>query len=140
MTDAELAACHLTWDELACRDDARTPYPAEWRNGRLRILADTFASLRRALGDRPLTVTCGYRTPAHNAGLKGAAPDSQHVRGRALDVALPRGMAVEEFHAAVRDWAASGQAPDLGAVGYYARFVHIDIRPRRITTWGRCRA
>jgi uncharacterized protein YcbK (DUF882 family) len=38
--------------------------------------------------DRPLIVRSGYRTPATNAHIEGAARDSQHVEGRALDFAV----------------------------------------------------
>lgn len=138
MSDAELARQHLTWDELACEDESRTPYPERWRSTRLPVLARTFASLRRALGGRPLTVTCGYRTPEHNATVPGSVPDSQHIQGRALDVARPVDMSIRDFHALVRLW--SETEPRLGAVGYYANFVHIDTRPRPVATWGRCRA
>ncbi|MYE06345.1 MAG: DUF882 domain-containing protein [Chloroflexi bacterium] len=137
--DAELAERHLSYRELACHDEVRTPYPAHWRRTRLPPLADTFESLRKFLGGQPLAVRSAYRSPAHNRSV-GGARNSQHVEGRAIDVALPRGMSATEFHQAVRRWSESGEAPQLGAVGYYGTFVHIDTRPRRIATWGRCLA
>ncbi len=140
MTAAQLRECHLTEYEIACHDVAHTPYPARWRESRLPHLVLTFASLRQALGDRPLTVTSGYRTPEFNRRQPGALPNSQHVQGRALDVAQPAWLTVQQFHAAVREWAASGDAIFLGAVGYYEDFVHIDTRLRHVATWGRCLA
>ena len=119
---------HLTWAELACHDVARTPYPARWRQSRARRLATVFEAIRHACGDHPLRVLSGYRTPAHNRAV-GGARNSQHVQGRAIDLAPPRGWSVKRFHAVVR--AVASEDPRIGAVGYYRWGVHVDIRARR---------
>ena len=119
---------HLTWTELACHDAARTPYPVRWRTSRAGRLARVFEAIRHACGDRPLRVLSGYRTPAHNRTV-GGARHSQHVQGRAIDLAPPRGWTVERFHAVVR--AVAREHARIGAVGYYRWGVHVDIRTRR---------
>ena len=136
MTDVELTKRHLTYDELACHDKDRTPYPTAWRKTLLPHLADTFASLRQELGNRPLKISSGYRTPEYNAKVGGVG-NSWHIQGRALDIERPKDITEEEFHAKVKAWVAKDIAPHLGAVGYYSGFVHIDTRPRRIITWSR---
>ena len=37
-------------------------------------------------GNRPLIVSSGYRTKAINASIKGAAPSSNHMLGKAVDI------------------------------------------------------
>ena len=119
---------HLTWAELGCHDAARTSYPVRWRQRRARRLAAVFEAIRHACGDHPLRVLSGYRTPAHNRGV-GGARHSQHVQGRAIDLAPPRGWTVTGFHAVVRAVARADRK--IGAVGYYRWGVHVDIRARR---------
>ena len=119
---------HLTWAELACHDVARTPYPARWRQSRAGQLTRVFEAIRHACGDHPLRVLSGYRTPAHNRSV-GGARHSQHVQGRAIDLAPPRGLTVTGFHAVVR--AVARENPRIGAIGYYRWGVHVDIRSRR---------
>ena len=121
-------SAHLTWRELACHDDACTAYPAEWRDNRALVLAAVFEALRRACGARPLRVLSGYRTPHHNRAV-GGTRRSQHVEGRAIDVAPPVGTTAQLFHAHVRDLARTDLR--VGGVGYYGWGVHIDTRPRR---------
>ncbi len=122
----DLAPYHLSYDELACHDAARTPYPRQWRETRLPGLAATFENLRQHCGNGPLMVLSAYRTPEHNAAV-GGRPHSQHIEGRALDVANPRDMNARDFHGRAREWAKT--APDLRGLGYYRWGVHLDIRP-----------
>lgn len=123
---------HLTWAELACKDEARTPYPAEWRAApdRLPRLVEAFEALRALVG-APLVVDSGYRTPAHNASVPRAAKRSQHMEGRALDLVPPDGWTVARLREAA-------ESIDLiTGIGTYATFLHIDVRPgRRVRWWG----
>jgi uncharacterized protein YcbK (DUF882 family) len=68
-----------------------------------------------------ITLTSGYRTPERNRTIEGAAPNSQHICGRAADIVLP-GIA----HDRVRDAAEIAGAPGLGR---YAEFTHLDVGP-----------
>jgi zinc D-Ala-D-Ala carboxypeptidase len=88
---------------------------------------DALQRLRNALG-KPINVTSAYRSPAHNATLRGAAPNSQHLEGAAFDVWM-NNHDPEAFEKAAR-------AQGFRGFGYYPRsgFMHIDIGPAR--TWG----
>jgi uncharacterized protein YcbK (DUF882 family) len=68
----------------------------------------------------PLVVTSGFRTAKTNVSLEGAARNSMHLYGRAVDVYLPG--------IPVRDVARLGQYFQRGGVGFYPDngFVHLD--------------
>lgn len=129
----------LSWVELACKDG--TPYPAEWRRSRAVPLALEFEIIRRACGNRPITILSGYRTEAHNRKV-GGARNSQHVQGRALDLRPPGTMSVSEFYYKILTVADEYESKIKG-VGLYPTFVHIDTRPSDfIVKWtgGRAKA
>jgi len=138
-------SAHLSWAELACHDAARTPYPLAWRSTRAVALAAVFEYLRARAGNRPLPVLSGYRTEAHNRAI-GGARHSQHVQGRALDLKPPTGQSVAAFGRLVRVCAdelrAAGAAYQIGGIGYYPTFLHVDTRPGPLVVWhgGRRRA
>ena len=83
-------------------------------------LLDGLDGMREAIG--PLTLSCAYRCPAHNAEV-GGVPNSQHVQGCAADVLLPDGMTVDELAAVAERCGADG-------IGRYwsQGFVHVDTR------------
>lgn len=130
---------HLSWAELACHDATHTPYPMEWRNERAIVLADEFEAIR-ALCGLPLTVLSGYRTTDWNHHVGGAV-NSQHIRGRAIDIRCP-GKTIEWLENRVRTRIYTpGSA--IHGLGIYPTFIHFDIRPgTRLATWngGRSRA
>jgi len=68
-----------------------------------------------------ITLTSGYRTPERNRTIEGAAPHSQHIRGRAADIVLP-GIG----HGRVAEAAEIAGAPGLGR---YLGFTHLDVGP-----------
>ena len=78
---------------------------------------------------RPFHVISGYRSPETNAKLrkrgKGAAKNSYHIQGKAVDIRLPgyRTSVLRRTAFKLRK----------GGVGYYPhqRFVHIDVGPIR---------
>jgi hypothetical protein len=124
---------HLSWNELACKDTTRTPYPLDWRATRLPLLVREFEAVRAAMGaavgrEVPLRVLSAYRTRAYNAAI-GGAPKSQHCEGRALDITPMDGgpAALELLRQVVLARAKSVLA--LRGVGFYPGFVHIDVRP-----------
>jgi hypothetical protein len=120
--------------ELACSDRARTPYvqglmreqgPSKQEaRARAKQLASRLERLRRLGGDRPLLITSAFRTKAYNATLSGAATNSAHTRGFAVDTPPPRGVSLMQHRAHVLE------AFECG-VGYYPRgrgyFVHGDF-------------
>lgn len=93
----------------------------------VRLLA-MLDELRERFG-QPLLVTSGYRSPGHNQRV-GGAPDSQHLLGRAADLAPSN----RDNLPLLRDLALE---LDFPGVGYYpARgFVHVDVRLGSPARW-----
>ena len=109
---------HFTWAEFACQDAQKTPVPPNLRTNTIR-LCWLLEKLRHQLGDVPISIDLGYRTPAHNRQVGGAA-DSRHMHGDAADF----------FVAQVDRWIAHGTAggPNRRARG---REPHLRQRGRR---------
>ena len=86
------------------------------------LLMDMLDALREKVGG-PLHLTCVCRCQEHNDSIKGSVPNSQHVQGKAADVAVPDGMTVDEL---------AELAIEIGFDGigrYYDQdFVHCDVR------------
>ncbi len=129
-------SAHLTWDELRCHDRLRTCYPIDWRTDPTRLpkLAAAFEAVR-ALWGLPLRVLSAFRTAAYNRQV-GGRPRSQHLEGRALDLAPPGDLTAHVFFEAVVALATA--QPTLGirfVQGYGTRgFVHLDVRPAETVT------
>ena len=130
MTEPTGPSPHLTWTELSCHDEIRTPYPLDWRASRAPSLARAFERVRAAAGGHPLKVLSAYRTPEWNK-LIGGAEHSQHCQGRALDLAAPDTMSVRTFYSLI-----IALAPDTDiryVEGYPEQgFVHLDVRPSAV--------
>lgn len=126
MTSLHGPSPHLSWDELACHDASRTPYPAAWRLSRAVPLATEFEIIRAAVG-LPLRIGSGYRTPAHNTAI-GGAPRSQHVQGRALDLYPPDDWRPSRLLEVVVAYARQDDSR-IRYVEQYPWGVHFDIRP-----------
>ena len=79
-----------------------------------------------------VNLNSGYRNPAHNATLKGAAPDSRHVHGDAADLASgPR-----TWQSISRDGKACQACVEpLRLIGNSASHVHVDWREKCPTSW-----
>lgn len=123
---------HLTWVELSCKDG--TPYPEHWRLSRAIPLAVEFERVRLLLAC-PIRILSAYRTPAYNSRIRGAARNSQHLHGRALDLATPADKTVAQLLAAVLT-IARRPGSRIRGVGEYSWGVHIDIRPGdRLVRW-----
>jgi hypothetical protein len=111
--------------------------------------------LREAVAG-PIIITSGFRSPGHNAAIGGAS-QSQHIFGRATDVANSAHTGYQLFQKAAVIRPREVVVPDgkggkksvlvaLGGLGLYApyknrgSFIHVDTRPRvggRIVTWYR---
>lgn len=74
-----------------------------------------------------IIIQSGYRTPEHNATLKNAATNSEHVKGNAADIRIP-GVQVEDLNRLAL-------AIGVGGVGAYPRngFIHVDVG--RVRKW-----
>lgn len=72
------------------------------------MLPDICYKLDRAreLFGNPIELTCGYRSPEHNAEI-GGVPDSAHTKGMAADIKAP----IDPFQREKLCWA-------LGAAGF----------------------
>lgn len=123
------------------RDGAKQLAPAfkvrefRCRDGSDTIMVDqTLVVLLQAIREhfgKPITITSGYRTAAHNAAV-GGAKSSQHLLGRAADIQV-QGVSVEDVAAY-----AESLMPALGGVGRYPvkagrakGWVHVDTRPNK---------
>ena len=123
------------------KDGARQLAPAfkvrefRCRDGSDAIMIDqTLVVLLQAIREhfgKPVTITSGYRTAAHNTAV-GGAKSSQHLLGRAADIQVQ-----DTDPLAVAAYAES-LMPGWGGVGRYpvkpgrARgWVHVDTRPNK---------
>ncbi len=131
----EWASDHFRWDELACHDKGRTPYPADYRDDpeKLPKLLRVLECIRRVCcGNTAVMLDSVYRTWAHNRAV-GGAKQSQHVAGTAADLRSLAVAVAELFQAIV---ALARTQPDLGiryVKGYANRagarigWVHVDV-------------
>jgi zinc D-Ala-D-Ala carboxypeptidase len=55
----------------------------------VRRLMYKLEAMRVKIGNRPITITSGFRSVAHNDQTPGAAKDSQHTYGTAADMVVP---------------------------------------------------
>lgn len=114
---------HFCVREFACRDGSDAVYVDD-------ELVAVLQALRSYFG-RPVIVTSGYRTAAHNRAVGGSA-HSQHLYGRAADVRIA-GVSVERA-ASVAETLLAGR----GGIGRYppgpgrkTGWLHLDVRSRK---------
>ena len=81
---------------------------------RLQVVRDT--------QNKPVRITSGWRTFAHNKQV-GGARHSYHLKGMAADIQV-LGMSSEKVQAFLESWS--------GGMGCYSTFTHLDIRPNRV--------
>lgn len=81
-------------------------------------LANRLQVIRDMLG-KPVIITSGYRSPAHNRQV-GGVENSYHTRGMAVDITVA-GMTPGEVQAFLKNWS--------GGLGSYKTHTHLDIRP-----------
>lgn len=97
-------------------------------------LVENLEALRKAAGDKPVTVHSGYRDPSKNAATPNAAKDSQHTHGTAADIHIGD-MSVDEMYALAQT------IPGFkdGGIGVYPNanppYIHVDVRGQK-ARWG----
>lgn len=116
---------HFSLAEFASHDGK--PYPTEWIQPRLIVLCRLLEKVRAAFSGKPITIVSGYRSPAHNRTV-GGAQKSQHMEGRAADVKVA-GVPPAEVHKKILAMYQAGELPELGGIGVYPSWVHVDVRP-----------
>ena len=117
--------------EFACRDG--TFYPEEW-DARWTLLVLKLCDPIRRMWGSPLTVVSGYRTQAYNDSLLASghhpAANSQHINGMAADLSpghIEGRDSVSELHEMVLRSYDVGQLPQLGGLGIYPTWIHVDV-------------
>lgn len=109
--------------EFRCKDGTDTVMVDETLTVVLQCIREHFG--------KPVTITSGYRTAAHNAAV-GGAKSSQHLLGRAADIRV-QGVSVEDVAAYAEslmpDWGGVGRYP--AKAGHAAGWVHVDTRAEK---------
>lgn len=67
---------------------------------------------------RPITVLSAYRTVETNKQTEGAAENSMHIKGRAVDISIPG--------VSARSLAEIARRKGAGGIGIYRNSIHID--------------
>lgn len=83
--------------------------------------------IRERIG-KPIIVNSGVRCKQHNVNVGGAVA-SQHLEGKAADLACPSGSTPAEMAAIAEEL-----MPNSGGIGIYSWGIHIDNRPNK-TRW-----
>lgn len=91
----------------------------------LKATAEGMEQVRKLLGDKPIVISSGYRSPALNAVVRGAK-GSQHCLGEAVDFTCP---AYGTPDAVMRAVLASGIQYDQ-IIKEFGAWVHISFGPR----------
>ena len=136
---------HFKLKDFACHDG--TPYPEEWIQERLVPHCLMLEKIRTRTGNQWIIVDSGFRTIAYDTviwerskkdGTVAPPTSSQHPKGRASDdkhaTLLPH-----EFFNIVLQMYEDGEIPELGGIGLYPTFVHVDTRPKignHLAIWG----
>jgi uncharacterized protein YcbK (DUF882 family) len=112
--------------------DAGAVYPAEWIDSRLKPLCAALEVIRAEFGGKPVRVISGYRPLPYNRAL-GSKDDSQHVQGRAADFQIA-GVCPGAIYRRVLELHQLGRI-EIGGIGVYDDFNHIDVRGGAMATW-----
>jgi zinc D-Ala-D-Ala carboxypeptidase len=78
-TDSQTAARHSI-------NNVPSPSSREWQN--LHRIANVMEKVRTLLGDKPILISSGYRSPAVNTAV-GGSKSSAHMSGLAADFTCP---------------------------------------------------
>lgn len=117
----------FTSEEFACKCKNKH---CEGKPPKLAMQSTLVQALNRVREEfgQPITVTSGYRCPAHNKAI-GGSPKSQHMLGTAVDIQPASGKPedLERLYQLCLEEAAFTGVGD----GRKKRFVHVDCRTLR---------
>lgn len=111
--------------------DEYAQFARDWRQNEIRPIDPKAIEIvwkvwRMIDTSTPFNLNSGYRSPATNASLPGAARQSYHMRGKAMDLSHPTVPPTSVHRAAMTLYE--------GGVGRYDTFTHVDSGPQR--RWG----
>ena len=114
---------HFDLSEFVRNDKEDQGVPDGVLHHLMELCVNVLEPLRAKLG-KPIQITSGYRSPAHNAAI-GGAKNSLHTTGMAADIAV--GAIPDQIKVA----AILSKIPAVGGIGLYEAkgIVHVDIRP-----------
>ena len=122
----------LPADKAARRGCEPAEYPAAFIDTRLRPLCKALERLRAELGGAKVTVVSAFRPLAYNRAI-GSEDTSQHVQGRAADLQV-EGHSAEHVHATALRLYEVGEL-EIGGLGIYDTFCHLDVRGGPLARW-----
>ena len=108
-------------EEFASKDGAC--FPLEVIDN-IKLLAENLQVIREEV-DKPMSITSGYRSPAHNRKV-GGATNSYHVRGMAADLRVS-GLTPVQLVGIIDKLQKEGKIA-RGGLKAYSTFVHYDTR------------
>ncbi len=114
-------------EEFRSKDGADVP--SKYVSNVLKLMQN-LEVLRKYLGDKPISISSGYRSPSHNARV-GGATNSRHMKGMAADIVV-EGVSPQNVQGAIRKLMSEGKM-HKGGLGVYKNFTHYDIGKYR--TW-----
>jgi uncharacterized protein YcbK (DUF882 family) len=79
----------------------------------------------RDIVDEPVMINSGCRCQKHNANV-GGVPDSRHVKCMAADIRANT-ISAATLHDTILAAHNAGLLPELGGIGGYDTFVHVDV-------------
>ena len=106
-------------------------YPPEWVEARLAPLVRALEVIRAEFG-KPIRIISAYRPLPYNRAL-GSEDTSQHVQGRAADFQID-GVDPGVIYRRVLELHQLGRI-EIGGIGVYDDFNHIDVRGGAMATW-----
>jgi len=111
-------------EEFDCNDGSEMPINV-YHN--MVKVANQLQVLRDEL-KKPIHINSAYRSEDYNKQI-GGVKNSQHIMGRAADIAI-KGMTPIEVSKVIERLISNGDMLQ-GAIGIYSSFVHYDIRGER---------
>lgn len=120
-------SAHFTLDELTASQTAARKgidnTPSASILSQLTLTADRMEKVRAVLGNRAISVSSGYRSPALNKAV-GGVPTSHHCFGYAVDFRVA-GLSIAEVNRII----AASDIPFDQLIDEYSRWTHISFAP-----------